>query len=127
MLGRAKMKVRAFIFKRNFISHLVSLALLLIFACSIENTNSFHYKSRILNQFAPRLSPLDKLKHPHPWANLIFLAFIHKAIQPAFLTKSCTKITGLSRTSWQEQLEGTEKISFHPHSFVNNSVASKSC
>lgn len=48
VLGRAKMKVRASIFRRNFISHLAFFALLLNFAYSVQN-NSFHYNPHILN------------------------------------------------------------------------------
>ncbi|XP_009951778.1 PREDICTED: polycystic kidney disease and receptor for egg jelly-related protein [Leptosomus discolor] len=125
MLKRAKIKVKAFIFMKGFTSHLVFLILLLNFACSAENAKSFHYNRFIHNQFSPRLSSVDKLEHIYVWVKDWFLLLIHNDIQPTFLPESWSKIIGLPRMR-QVRAKGTEKKCFHPHSFVNNFVISKS-
>ncbi|NXW51090.1 PKDRE protein, partial [Nyctiprogne leucopyga] len=125
MLKKAKIKVKAFMFTKGFISHLVFLTLLLNFAYSTENANSFHYNRFIRNQFSPRLSSVDKLEHINVWVKDLFLPLIHNDIQPTFLTESWSKIIGLPRMR-QVRAKGTEKKCFHPHSFVNNFVISKS-
>nr|XP_010297825.1 PREDICTED: polycystic kidney disease and receptor for egg jelly-related protein [Balearica regulorum gibbericeps] len=125
MLKRAKMKVKAFIFTKSFITHLVFLTLLLNFAYSTENAKSFHYNRFIYNQFSPRLSSVDKLEHIYGWVNDLFLPLIHNDIQPTFLPESWSKIIGLPRMR-QVRAKGTEKKCFHPHSFGNNFVISKS-
>ncbi|KFZ47369.1 Polycystic kidney disease and receptor for egg jelly-related protein, partial [Antrostomus carolinensis] len=125
MLKKAKIKVKAFMFTKGFISHLVFLTLLLNFAYSTENANSFHYNRFIHNQFSPRLSSVDKLEHIYVWVKDLFLPLIHNDIQPTFLTESWSKIIGLPRMR-QVRAKGTEKKCFHPHSFVNNFVISKS-
>ncbi|KFP14076.1 Polycystic kidney disease and receptor for egg jelly-related protein, partial [Egretta garzetta] len=125
MLKRAKIKVKAFIFTKGFISHLVFLTLLLNFAYSTENANSFHYNRFIHNQFSPRLSSVDKLEHIYVWVKDLFLPLIHNDIQPTFLPESWSKIIGLPRMR-QVRAKGTEKKCFRPHSFVNNFVISKS-
>ncbi|KAM7129461.1 polycystin family receptor for egg jelly [Ciconia maguari] len=125
MLKRAKIKVKAFIFTKGFSSHLVFLTLLLNFAYSTENTNSFHYNRFIHNQFSPQLSSVDKLEHIYVWVKDLFLPLIHNEIQPTFLPDSWSKIIGLPRMR-QVRAKGTEKKCFHPHSFVNNFVISKS-
>ncbi|XP_049678075.1 polycystin family receptor for egg jelly [Accipiter gentilis] len=125
MLKRAKIKAKAFIFTKGFISHLVFLTLLLNFAYSTENANSFHYNRFIHNQFSPRLSTVDKLEHIYVWVKDLFLPLIHNDIQPTFLPESWSKIIGLPRMR-QVRAKGTEKKCFHPHSYVNNFVISKS-
>ncbi|NWI31399.1 PKDRE protein, partial [Sula dactylatra] len=125
MLKGAKIKVKAFIFTKSFISHLVFLTLLLNFAYSTENANSFHYNRFIHSQFSPRLSSVDKLEHVYMWVKDVFLPLIHNDIQPTFLPESWSKIIGLPRMR-QVRAKGTEKKCFHPHSFVNNFVISKS-
>ncbi|XP_068258279.1 LOW QUALITY PROTEIN: polycystin family receptor for egg jelly [Nyctibius grandis] len=125
MLKRAKIKAKAFIFTKDFISHFVFLTLLLNFAYSTENTNSFHYNRFIHKQFSPRLSSVDKLEHIYTWVKDLFLPLIHNDIQPTFLPESWSKIIGLPRMR-QVRAKGTEKKCFHPHSFVNNFVISKS-
>ncbi|NXN41762.1 PKDRE protein, partial [Rhinoptilus africanus] len=125
MLKRAKIKAKAFIFTKDLISHLVFLTLLLNFAYSTENTNSFHYNRFIHNQLSPRLSSVDKLEHIYVWVKDLFLPLIHNDIQPTFLPESWSKIIGLPRMR-QVRAKATEKKCFHPHSFVNNSVISKS-
>lgn len=125
MLKRAKIKAKAFIFTKGFISHLVFLTLLLNFAYSTENANSFHYNRFIYNQFSPRLSTVDKLEHIYVWVKDLFLPLIHNDIQPTFLPESWSKIIGLPRMR-QVRAKGTEKKCFPPHSYVNNFVISKS-
>ncbi|GAB0177282.1 polycystic kidney disease and receptor for egg jelly-related protein [Grus japonensis] len=125
MLKRAKIKVKAFIFTKSFISHLVFLTLLLNFAYSTENAKSFHYNQFIYNQFSLRLSSVDKLEHIYGWVKDLFLPLIHNDIQPTFLPESWSKIIGLPRMR-QVRAKGTEKKCFHPHSFGNNFVISKS-
>ncbi|NXC14669.1 PKDRE protein, partial [Corythaeola cristata] len=125
MLKSAKIKVKAFIFTKDFITHLVFLTLLLNFAYSTENTNSFRYNRFIHNQFSPRLSSVDKLEHIYVWVKDSFLPLIHNDIQPTLLPESGSKIIGLPRMR-QVRAKSTEKKCFHPHSFVNNYVISKS-
>ncbi|NXL62267.1 PKDRE protein, partial [Chordeiles acutipennis] len=125
MLKKAKIKVKAFTFTKGFITHLVFLTLLLNFAYSTDNANSFHYNQFIRNQFSPRLSSVDKLEHIYVWVKDLFLPLIHNDIQPTFLTESWSKIIGLPRMR-QVRAKGTEKKCFHPHSFANNFVISKS-
>ncbi|XP_010573595.1 PREDICTED: polycystic kidney disease and receptor for egg jelly-related protein [Haliaeetus leucocephalus] len=125
MLKRAKIKAKAFFFTKGFISHLVFLTLLLNFAYSTENANSFHYNRFIHNQFSPRLSTVDKLEHIYVWVKDLFLPLIHNDIQPTFFPESWSKIIGLPRMR-QVRAKGTEKKCFHPHSYVNNFVISKS-
>ncbi|XP_066846387.1 polycystin family receptor for egg jelly [Anser cygnoides] len=125
MLKRAKIKAKAFIFIRDFISHLVFLALVLHFAYSSENTNVFHYNQFIQNQFSPRLSPVDKIEDIYTWMDDIFLPLIHNNVQPSFLPESWSKIIGLPRMR-QIRAKQTEKKCFHPHSFVNKFVISES-
>ncbi|NXX61158.1 PKDRE protein, partial [Scopus umbretta] len=123
MLKRAKIKAKAFIFIKDFTSHLLFLTLLLNF--STENANSFHCNRFIHNQFSPRLSSVDKLEHIYLWVKDVFLPLIHNDVQPTFLPESWSKIIGLPRMK-QVRAKGTEKKCFHPHSFVNNFVISKS-
>ncbi|NWX18145.1 PKDRE protein, partial [Aegotheles bennettii] len=125
MLKRAKIKVKAFTFTKSLISHLVFLTLLLNFVYSTENTNSFHYNQFIHSRFSPQLSSVDKLEHIYTWVKDLFLPLIHNDIQPTFLPESWSKIIGLPRMR-QVRAKGTEKKCFHPHSFVNNFVISKS-
>ncbi|PKU42549.1 polycystic kidney disease and receptor for egg jelly-related protein [Limosa lapponica baueri] len=125
MQKRAKIEAKAFTFTTGFISHLIFLTLLLILAYSTENTNSFHYNRFIHNQFSPRLSSVDKLEHIYMWLKDLFLPLIHNDIQPTFLPESWSKIIGLPRMR-QVRAKSTEKKCFHPHSFVNNFVISKS-
>uniref|UniRef100_A0A8B9NEZ6 Polycystin family receptor for egg jelly n=1 Tax=Accipiter nisus TaxID=211598 RepID=A0A8B9NEZ6_9AVES len=125
MLKRAEIKAKAFIFTKGFISHLVFLTLLLNFAYSTDNANSFHYNRFIHYQFSPRLSTVDKLEHIYVWVKDLFLPLIHNDIQPTFLPESWSKIIGLPRMR-QVRAKGTEKKCFHPHSYVNNFVISKS-
>ncbi|XP_042694315.1 polycystic kidney disease and receptor for egg jelly-related protein-like [Centrocercus urophasianus] len=125
MLETAKIKVRAFIFIKDVIGHLVVLAVVLCFAYSTENTNSFHYNQFIRNQFSPRLPAVVKLADIYTWVNDTFLPLIHNDVQPTFLTDSSSKIIGLPRMR-QVRAKGTEKTCFHPHSFVNKFVISKS-
>ncbi|KFV42360.1 Polycystic kidney disease and receptor for egg jelly-related protein, partial [Tyto alba] len=125
MLKREKIKVKAFIFTKCFISHLVFLILLLNFVYPIEHTNSFHYSKFIYKQFSPQLLEVTKLEHIYVWVKDLFLPLIHNEIQPTFLPGSCSKIIGLPRMR-QVRAKNTEKKCFHPHSFVNNFVISKS-
>ncbi|KFQ67634.1 Polycystic kidney disease and receptor for egg jelly-related protein, partial [Phaethon lepturus] len=125
MLKKAKIKVKAFIFIKGFISHLVFSTLLFNFAYSTENANSFHYNRFIHNQFSPQLSNVNRLEHIYVWVNDLFLPLIHNDIQPTFLPGSWSKIIGLPRMR-QVRAKGTEKKCFHPHSFGNNFVISKS-
>ncbi|XP_010080237.1 PREDICTED: polycystic kidney disease and receptor for egg jelly-related protein, partial [Pterocles gutturalis] len=125
MMKRAKIKVKALIFTKTFISHLVFLTLLLTFAYSTENANSFHYNRFIRSQFSPRLSSVDKLEHIYVWVKDLFLPLIHNDIQPTFLHESWSKIIGLPRMR-QVRAKGTDKKCFHSRSFVNNFVISKS-
>ncbi|XP_075275284.1 polycystin family receptor for egg jelly-like [Opisthocomus hoazin] len=125
MLKRAKIKVKAFTFIKGFTSHLVFLTLLLYFAYSTENANSFHYNRFIHNQLSPQLSSVDKPEHVYVWVKDSFLPLIHNDIQPTFLSESWSKIIGLPRMR-QVRAKGTVKNCFRPHSFGNNSVISKS-
>ncbi|XP_074446202.1 polycystin family receptor for egg jelly [Larus michahellis] len=125
MLKRAKIQAKAFIFIKGLISHLVFLTLLLNFAYSTENDNSFHYNQFIRDQFSPRLSSVNKLEHIYVWVKDLFLPLMHNDIQPTFLPESWSKIIGLPRMR-QVRAKATEKKCFHPHSFVNNFVISKS-
>ncbi|XP_056196786.1 polycystin family receptor for egg jelly [Falco biarmicus] len=125
MLKRAKIKGKAFTFAKSFISHLAFLTLLLNFAYSTENANSFHYNQFIHNQFSPRLASVDKVEHIYVWVKDSFLPLIHSDIQPTFLPESWSKIIGLPRMR-QLRAEGTEKKCSHPLSFANNSVISES-
>ncbi|NWY61030.1 PKDRE protein, partial [Chionis minor] len=125
MLHMAKIKVKALTFLKGFISHLVFLTLLLHFAYSTENANSFHYNRFIHNQFSPRLSSVNTLEDIYVWVKDLFLPLIHNDIQPTFLHDSSSKIIGLPRMR-QVRAKGTEKKCFHPHSFVNNFAISKS-
>ncbi|NXS93727.1 PKDRE protein, partial [Jacana jacana] len=125
MQKRAKIKAKAFTFTTGFISHLIFLTLLLILAYSTENSNSFHYNLFIHNQFSPQLSSVDKLEQIYVWLKDLFLPLIHNDIQPTFLPESWSKIIGLPRMR-QVRAKSTEKKCFHPHSFVNNFVISKS-
>uniref|UniRef100_A0A8D0KQL3 Polycystin family receptor for egg jelly n=1 Tax=Strix occidentalis caurina TaxID=311401 RepID=A0A8D0KQL3_STROC len=125
ILKRAKIKAKAFTFTKGFISHLVFLILLLNFAYSTENANSFHYNRFIHNQFSPRLSGVLKPEHIYVWVKDLFLPLVHNEMQPAFLPESRSKIIGLPRMR-QVRAKNTEKKCFHPHSFVNNFVISKS-
>ncbi|XP_021153008.1 polycystin family receptor for egg jelly [Columba livia] len=125
MLKKAKIKIKAFIFTKDFINHLVFLTLLLIFAYPIDNTNCFHYTQFIRSQFSPQLSTVDKLEQIYVWVKDSFLPLIHNDVQPTFLPESWSKIIGLPRMR-QVRAKGTKKKCFHPHSFVNNFVISKS-
>ncbi|NXJ89901.1 PKDRE protein, partial [Corythaixoides concolor] len=125
MLKSTKIKVKAFIFTKDFITHLVFLTLLSNFAYSTENADSFRYNRFIHNQFSPRLSSVDKLERIYVWVKDSFLPLIHNDIQPTFLPESGSKIIGLPRMR-QVRAKSTEKKCFHPHSFVNNYVISKS-
>ncbi|KFP35081.1 Polycystic kidney disease and receptor for egg jelly-related protein, partial [Chlamydotis macqueenii] len=125
ILKRAKIKVKAFTFTTSFISHLVFLTLLLNFAYYTENANSFHYNRFIHNQLSPRLSSVDKPEHIYVWLKDLFSPLIHNDVQPTFLPESWSKIIGLPRMR-QVRAKGTDKKCFHPHSFANNSVISKS-
>ena len=120
MLKRAKIKGKALTFAKSFISHLAFLTLLLNFAYSTENANSFHYNQFIHNQFSPRLASADKLEHIYVWVKDSFLPLIHSDIQPTFLPESWSKIIGLPRMR-QLRAEGTEKKCSRPLSFANNS------
>ncbi|XP_048808289.1 polycystic kidney disease and receptor for egg jelly-related protein-like isoform X3 [Lagopus muta] len=125
MLETAKIKAKAFIFIKDVIGHLVVLAVVLCLAYSTENTISFHYNQFIRNQFSPRLPAVVKLADIYTWVNDTFLPLIHNDVQPTFLTDSSSKIIGLPRMR-QVRAKGTEKTCFHPHSFVNKFVISKS-
>ncbi|KFO85930.1 Polycystic kidney disease and receptor for egg jelly-related protein, partial [Buceros rhinoceros silvestris] len=125
MMKRAKIKDKASSFTKGFVSHLVFLTLLLHFAYSNENTNSFHYNQFIQNQFSPRLSRVDKLEQIYAWVKGSFLPLIHNDIQPTFLPESSSKIIGLPRMR-QVRAQGTEKKCFSPHSFGKNFVISRS-
>ncbi|XP_010001322.1 PREDICTED: polycystic kidney disease and receptor for egg jelly-related protein [Chaetura pelagica] len=125
MLKRAKIKAKAFTCTIGFISHLVFLTLLLNSACSSENTNSFLYNRFIHSQVSPRLSSVEKLDHIYVWVKDVLLPLIHNEIQPTFLPDSWSKIIGLPRMR-QVRAKGTEKKCFHPYSFLNNFVISKS-
>uniref|UniRef100_A0A8B9SLX7 Polycystic kidney disease and receptor for egg jelly-related protein n=1 Tax=Anas platyrhynchos TaxID=8839 RepID=A0A8B9SLX7_ANAPL len=125
MLKRAKIKAKAFVFIRDFMIHLVFLALVLHFAYSSENDNIFHNNQFIQNQFSPRLSPVDKIEDIYMWMNDVFLPLIHNNVQPSFLPESWSKIIGLPRMR-QIRAKQTEKKCFHPHSFVNKLVISES-
>ncbi len=125
MLETAKIKAKAFIFIKDVIGHLVVLAVVLCLAYSTVNTNSFHYNQFIRNQFSPRLPAVVKLADIYTWVNDTFLPLIHNDVQPTFLTDSSSKIIGLPRMR-QVRAKGTEKTCFHPHSFVNKFVISKS-
>ncbi|POI21546.1 hypothetical protein CIB84_014707 [Bambusicola thoracicus] len=125
MLETAKIKVKAFVFIKDVIGHLAVLALVLYFAYSTENTNSFHYNQFIRNQFSPRLSAVVKLEDIYMWVNNTFLPLIHNDVQPTFLTDSSSKIIGLPRMR-QVRAKDTEKKCFYPHSFVNKFVINKS-
>ncbi|XP_026721423.1 polycystic kidney disease and receptor for egg jelly-related protein [Athene cunicularia] len=125
MWKRAKIKAKAFTFIKGFISHLVFLILLFHFAYSTENANIFHYNRFIRKQFSPGLSRVLKLEHINVWLKDSFLPLIHNEIQPTFLPESRSKIIGLPRMR-QVRAKNTEKKCFHPHSFINNFVISKS-
>uniref|UniRef100_A0A672TZZ0 Polycystin family receptor for egg jelly n=1 Tax=Strigops habroptila TaxID=2489341 RepID=A0A672TZZ0_STRHB len=125
MQKRAKIKVKAFIFTTGFITHLVFLTLLLNFAYSAEKANSFYYNRFIHHQFSPQLSSADKLEDIYVWVKDVFLPLVHNDIQPTFLPESWSRIIGLPRMR-QVRAKGTEKKCFHPHSFLNNSLISKS-
>ncbi|KFP83547.1 Polycystic kidney disease and receptor for egg jelly-related protein, partial [Apaloderma vittatum] len=125
MLKIEKIKGKALIFTTDFLSHLVFLTLLLKFAYSTDIANTFHYSRFIHNQFSPQLSRIDKLEQIYVWVRDLFLPVIHNDIEPTFLPESRSKIIGLPRMR-QVRAKGTEKTCFHPHSFVNNSVISKS-
>ncbi|KAM9388095.1 polycystin family receptor for egg jelly [Phaethornis superciliosus] len=125
MMRRAKIKVKAYIFIKGLISHLVFLTLLFNFVYSTENANSFHYNQFIHRQFSPRLSSVDKLEHIYMWVNDWFLPMIHNDLQPTFLPESWSKIIGLPRMR-QVRAKRTKKKCFRPYSFVNNFVIGKS-
>ncbi|KAM6292731.1 polycystin family receptor for egg jelly [Porphyrio hochstetteri] len=125
MMKTAEIKVKAFNYTKDLISHLVFLMLLLNFAYSAENANSFYYNQFIHDQFSPQLSSVDKLEHIYVWVKDSLLPLIHNDIQPTFLPESSSKIIGLPRMK-QIRAKGTEKKCFHPHSFGNNSVIRKS-
>ncbi|XP_015726112.1 polycystic kidney disease and receptor for egg jelly-related protein [Coturnix japonica] len=125
MLEAEKIKDKAFIFIKDVISHLVVLAFVFHFSYSTENTKSFYYNQFIWNQFSPRISDVVELEDIYMWLNDTFLPLIHNDVQPAFLTDSSSKIIGLPRMR-QVRAKGTEKKCFHPHSFVNKFVISKS-
>uniref|UniRef100_A0A8C4J5U9 Polycystin family receptor for egg jelly n=1 Tax=Dromaius novaehollandiae TaxID=8790 RepID=A0A8C4J5U9_DRONO len=125
MLKKAKIKNKALVFLKDTISHLVFLTLILNLAYSTENTNSFYYNQFIHDQFSLRLSSVDKLEHIYMWVNGVFLSLIHNNIQPTFLSDSWSKIIGLPRMR-QVRAKDTEKKCFHPRSFVNKFVISKS-
>ncbi|NXI89978.1 PKDRE protein, partial [Psophia crepitans] len=125
VLKRGKIQVKAFLFTRGCISHLVFLTLLLSLAYSTENANSFRYNQFIHNQFSPRLFSVDKLEHIYGWVKGLFLPLIHNNIQPTFLPQSWSKIIGLPRMR-QVRAKGTEKKCFRPHSFGSDFVISTS-
>ncbi|XP_074859412.1 polycystin family receptor for egg jelly [Carettochelys insculpta] len=122
---REKIKTKAFIFLKDIVSHFVFLTLVLNIAYSTENTNSFYYNQVIHKQFSLKLSSVNKLEHIYMWVNNVFLPLIHNNQQPTFLPDSWSKILGLPRMR-QVRAKITEKKCFHPHSFVNKFVISKS-
>ncbi|XP_053894494.1 polycystin family receptor for egg jelly isoform X2 [Malaclemys terrapin pileata] len=125
MRKREKIKSKVFIFLKDIVSHFVFLTLVLNIAYSTENTNSFYYNQVIHKQFSLKLSNVDKLEHIYLWVNNVFLPLIHNNHQPTFLSDSWSKILGLPRMR-QVRAKSTEKKCFHPHSFVNKFVISKS-
>uniref|UniRef100_A0A8C0J8X7 Polycystin family receptor for egg jelly n=1 Tax=Chelonoidis abingdonii TaxID=106734 RepID=A0A8C0J8X7_CHEAB len=125
MRKREKIKSKVFIFLKDIVSHFVFLTLVLNIAYSTENTNSFYYNQFIHKRFSLKLSNVDKLEHIYLWVNNVFLPLIHNNHQPTFLSDSWSKILGLPRMR-QVRAKSTEKKCFHPHSFVNKFVISKS-
>ncbi|XP_067387024.1 polycystin family receptor for egg jelly [Emydura macquarii macquarii] len=125
MRKREKIKSKAFIFLKDVVSHFVFLTLVLNIAYSTENTNSFYYNQIIHKQFSLTLSNVDKLEHIYLWVSNVFLPLIHNNHQPTFLSDSWSKILGLPRMR-QVRAKSTKKKCFHPHSFVNKFVISKS-
>ncbi|OXB56819.1 hypothetical protein ASZ78_005787 [Callipepla squamata] len=116
MLEMAKIKDKAFIFIKDITGHLVVLVLVLYFAYSTENHNSFHYNHFIQNQFSPRLSAVVKLEDIYMWVNDTFLPLIHNDVQPTFLTDSSSKIIGLPRMR-QVRAKGIVKPILSVHAF----------
>nr|XP_025042812.1 polycystic kidney disease and receptor for egg jelly-related protein [Pelodiscus sinensis] len=125
MRKREKIKIKAFIFLKDVVSHFVFLTLILNIAYSTESTNSFYYNQVIHKQFSLKLSSVDKIEHIYLWVNNVFLPLIHNSQQPTFISDSWSKILGLPRMR-QVRAKITEKKCFQPHSFVNKFVISKS-
>ncbi|XP_009693821.1 PREDICTED: polycystic kidney disease and receptor for egg jelly-related protein-like, partial [Cariama cristata] len=125
MLKKAKIKVKAFTLMKAFISHLVFLSVLFHLVYSTANANSFHYNRFIRNQISPQISSAAKLEHIYVWVKDSSLPLIHNDIQPTFRPESWSKIIGLPRMR-QVRAKRTQKKCFHPHSFINNFVISKS-
>uniref|UniRef100_A0A8D0BLQ7 Polycystic kidney disease and receptor for egg jelly-related protein n=1 Tax=Salvator merianae TaxID=96440 RepID=A0A8D0BLQ7_SALMN len=94
---RQDVKLRGYIFFKNMICHFIFLILILTVANPTEVTNCFYFNQLMYTKFSHGLSNVRTIENIYTWVKNVFLPLIHNDRQPSHLSKTWSKIIGLSR------------------------------